>query len=53
MRNKYGTYYQYSTGSITGNLIKIWRWTVPVWPTNDGRIWTYDPDTGEQVIIDG
>ena len=52
MKTKYGTYYQYATGSITGSYILQWRWTVPVYPTNDGDLWLYDPDTGEQVILE-
>lgn len=52
MKTKYGTYYKCATGSITGTCVMVWRWTVPVYPTGDGALWCYDPDTGKQVIID-
>ena len=52
MRTKYGTYYKCATGSITGTYYLVWRWTVPVYPTNNGVLWCYDPDTGKQVIIE-
>ena len=52
MRTKYGAYYKCATGSITGTYYLVWRWTVPVYPTNNGALWCYDPDTGEQVIIE-
>lgn len=51
MKTKYGTYYKCATGSITDSYYLVWRWTVPVYPTGDGELWTYDPDTGRQVII--
>lgn len=52
MKDKYGTYYQYATGSITGFYLTVWRWTTPVYPTNNGDLWLYDPDTGDVVILE-
>ena len=36
------TEYNVATGSITGPFIKVKRFTVPVYPDNDGNLWYRD-----------
>lgn len=49
---KYQGEYKVFTGSITGSYYTVLRWTIPVWPDNNGNLWYYDPETGEQVIVE-
>lgn len=52
MPTKYRTKYKVATGSITESFIVVERWTIPVYPTNDGELWFYDPETGEVIILE-
>lgn len=45
------TKYNVATGSMTGTFITVERWTVPVYPTNDGELYYID-DNGKMVIVE-
>ena len=46
------TEYKVSTGSITESFIKVKRFTVPVYPDNDGNLYYRDPETYEAIIVE-
>lgn len=46
------TEYRVYTGSITESFIKVKRFTVPVYPDNDGNLYYRDPETYEAIIVE-
>ena len=44
------TEYHGATGSMTGTFITVERWTVPVYPTNDGELYYVEDD--KTVIVE-